>query len=308
MNSETKIPNDFDLELLEAQGGNISPDHFDELLSQLEKSGSLDYANQQALGAPLGELDIVYIVLRKGYIFDLDKDYNPQYTGVLKNEADYWLAGIGCLRISQAASGSGNAAEILVSLLPRAQKSGCGRFLVQKLVQYAFETLRGSICRVAAPIICPVQPHYNAALKKRILFKTKELCWIFEKCGFMFEGITRGAVQSCTGGEGGEPVWYDIHRMSILDTDYFDGERSYTHASQGGALKPTVKPSPWESMIQRQEEEKREMELRTDKPPNPVLADDACDAEGQGSDESDDETVLGGDDDSDWEDPDDFDD
>ncbi|CAE6471584.1 unnamed protein product [Rhizoctonia solani] len=304
MNNDAEIPKDFDLELLEAQGGNIAPNHFNELLYQLQKSGSLDYATTQALGAPLGELDIVYVVLRKGYIYDVGTDKIPRYTCVMKNEADHWLAGFGSLRVSQSGSGGGSTAEILVSLLPRAHKSGCGRFLVQKLLQYAFDTLRGSIHRVTAPVVCPVQPYHTATQRKQILFKTKQLCWMFEKLGFKFEGVTRGAVESFAGAEGGKPVWHDVHRMSILNTDHLD-PLSHAYAFND-APERVAKADPWQSMLQRQEEEKRDLESWTEKPVGLARADDACDGEDQSDGESDDDTVLG-DGDSDWEMPDDYD-
>ncbi|CAE6477486.1 unnamed protein product [Rhizoctonia solani] len=305
MNAGIATPNDFELELLEAQGGNISPDHFSQLLAQLTESCSLDHVSRSLLETTLGELDMVYVVLRKGYIYEFDENYVRKYTSVSKNDTDYWLAGLGSLRFPQAGYSDKNTADIVVSLLPRAQKLGCGRFLVQKLIQYAFDTLR--IRRVTAQVVCPVQSYYTAARKKEVVLNTKQLCWMFEKFGFMFEGVTRGAIKSPTA-KGEEPVWYDVHRMSMLDADYFEEGISYmfsnTCAFPGRQPRSITKRSPWESMIQRHEEERRDLESWTREPGEAALASDDFDDEG----ESDDNTVLGDDDDSDWEVPEDFDD
>ncbi|CAE6529798.1 unnamed protein product [Rhizoctonia solani] len=304
MNDKLALPEGFDLELLESQGGGISPDDFSKLVSQLEQCGSFNYAGRQALGATLDELDIVYVILRKGFIYE-PANSPIQYTHVLKDYEDYWLAGFGCLRAGQAASGGEGTAEILISLLPRAQRVGCGRFLVQKLVEYAFDTFHGSIHRITAPIICPVRPHYTAAQKKQVVSNTKQLCWMFEKFGFTFEGVTRGAVESFTDGKS---VWHDAYRMSMLHTDYLEEGRSYFLSNTRAFPNLAAKTSPWESMMQRQDEEKRDLESWAEKPVQPALADDACDEGAQNDDESDDDTVLGGDDDGDWELPDDFED
>ncbi|KAG8701921.1 hypothetical protein FRC11_011810 [Ceratobasidium sp. 423] len=253
----------------------------------------------------LGELDIVYVVLRKGYIHEADVNGAPKYTYVMKNDTDHWLAGLGSLRFPRVGHGDENTADIVVSLLPRAQNLGCGRFLVQKLTQHAFDTLR--IRRVIARIVCPVQPYYTATRKKQVALNTKQICWTFEKFGFMFEGVTRGAIKS-PAAKGGEPVWHDVHRMSMLVTDYFDGEMSYmlsnTCALQEKRPRSVTETSPWESMMKRQEEEKRDLESWTRKPDEAVLENDVFDDE----EDSDDNTVLGDDDDSDWEIPEDFED
>ncbi|KAH7334447.1 hypothetical protein B0J17DRAFT_631228 [Rhizoctonia solani] len=299
-------PDDFDIELLEAQGGNIPPDHFDELLSQLQKNRSLDHASQEILGTTLGELDIVYVLLCKGYLCEVDENDVPKYTGVMKGEVDYWLAGMGCLRVGHGDEG---IADLVVSLLPRAQNMGRGRFLVEKLAQYAFDTIR--LRRITASVVCPVQPHYTVAQKKKIIFNTKQLCWMFEKFGFKFEGITRGGVRSSTATQGGETVWHDVHRMSMLDTDYFEERRSYkssnTHTSREEDFKSAT--NPWESMIRRHEEEKCDLQSWAESSNSTAAIYDAYEYEEQDYEEqSDDETVLGGEDDSEWEMPADFED
>ncbi|CAE6509663.1 unnamed protein product [Rhizoctonia solani] len=305
MKTSISKPDAFDIELLEAQGGNISPDHFDELLSQLEKNRSLDHANQGTLRATLGELDIVYVVLCKGYLDEMDENDIPTYTCVMKGDVDYWLAGLGCLRVGN----DEGTAELVVSLLPRAQNMGHGRFLVEKLVQYAFDTLR--LRRITASVVCPVQPNSTVAENKQVLFSTKQLCWMFGKFGFKFEGITRGAIKSHTTARDDESVWHDVHRMSMLDTDYVEEVRSHTLSNTGDLREEDLGPaaSPWESMIQRQEEEKRDLESWFKTPSRTVIADDAYGYEEQDDEEqSDEETILGGDDDNEWEMPEDFED
>ncbi|CAE6401800.1 unnamed protein product [Rhizoctonia solani] len=307
MNTDVVGTDDFELELLEAQAGNISSDQFDQLLAQLKKSHSLDHIAQPAFGTALGELDVVYVVLRQGYLTELDENGSFVYTGVMKGATDYWLAGFGSLRFPNAWCGDESTADITVSLLPRAQGMGGGRFVVEKLMQHAFGTLR--VRRVTASVICPIQPHHSAERNKQILFNTKQLCWIFEKFGFGFEGVTRGAVESPIAAEGGAPVWHDVHRLSILLIDYLSKGTapifSSSPAIRQGESEPVSKTSPWESMMQRQQEEKREMESWATEPQAVSGIEEGYDYD---EEESDDETVQGDDSDSDWEMPEDFDD
>ncbi|CEL53825.1 hypothetical protein RSOLAG1IB_06606 [Rhizoctonia solani AG-1 IB] len=306
MNTNTFNTNDFDIELLEAQGGNISSERFDQFVAQLKKNHLLDHIGQPGPESALGELDVVYILLQKGYITEIDMDGKFIYTNVMKEETDYWLAGFGCLRFPSAYRGDKNTADVTISLLPRAQKRGGGSLLLKKLLQHAFDTLR--IHRVTASITCPIQPSHSAEEKKQILFNTKQLCWIFERFGFKFEGVTRGTVQSpAVAAEGGVPVWHDVHRLSMLLIDYL-GEGATPILSNSpitikGIRKPAIEKSPWESMLQRHEEENNEMKSWTAEPRVMLSAEDGYNDE----DDSDDETVQGGDSDSDWEIPEDFD-
>ncbi|KAF8756201.1 hypothetical protein RHS01_04782 [Rhizoctonia solani] len=283
---------DFEFELLEEQGGNISSENFNQLLSQLKKRHSLDHIDQSTLGTALGELDIVYVVLRRGYLTQVDDEGKPLYTLVMNNnDVDYWLAGFGSLRFPNAARGDASAAEITVSLLSRAQRIGGGRLLVQKLLQHAFDTLR--IRRVTASIVCPIQPHHSAEQKRRILFDTKELCWVFEKFGFKFEGVSRGAVESSVAAEDGKPVWHDEQHPSF---------QLVSHSKEDS--EQTLTKSPWETMIRRHEEEKSEMQSWTTESRLVVTVQEGCEEE---EEDSDNETVQGASSDSEWELPDDFD-
>ncbi|KAJ1301551.1 hypothetical protein OPQ81_008799 [Rhizoctonia solani] len=303
MNISVAKPDDIELELLESQGGNISPDHFGELLARLKKSRSLDHAGQPILGNTLGELDIIYVVLHKGYVYELDENGDPKYTCVMKGVTDYWLAGFGSLRISQARNSDKNTADITISLLPQAQKMVYECFLVQRLVQHAFDALH--IHRVTASIVCPIQPYYTAVKKKQVLFNTKQLCSAFEKFGFTFEGVTRGAIKSSTKAENEDHVWHDVHRMSMLNTDYFEGGRWHILSNTRAFQEKNPKSmNSWERMVQRQEEEKRDLELWVVNPSskNMVMENDIYEEE----ERSDDETVLGDDDDNEWQIPDDF--
>ncbi|KAF8711863.1 hypothetical protein RHS03_01465, partial [Rhizoctonia solani] len=298
---------DFEFELLEEQGGNISSENFNQLLSQLKKRHSLDHIDQSTLGTALGELDIVYVVLRRGYLTQVDDEGKPLYTLVMNNnDVDYWLAEFGSLRFPNAARGDVSTAEITVSLLSRARRIGGGRLLVQKLLQHAFDTLR--IRRVTASIVCPIQPHHSAEQKRRILFDTKELCWVFEKLGFKFEGVSRGAVESPVAAEDGKPVWHDVHRLSVLLIDNFEQGTAPSLSSSPAISKEgpeqMLTKSPWETMIRRHEEEKSEMQSWTTESRLVVTVQEGYEEE---EEDSDNETVQGASSDSEWELPDDFD-
>ncbi|KAG8720028.1 hypothetical protein FRC11_003251, partial [Ceratobasidium sp. 423] len=203
-----------------------------------------------------------------------------------------------------------DTADISIALLPEAQKQGCGRLAVQRLIEDAFDALR--IHRVTASVVCPIRPSHSTTIKKQVLYNTKQLCWIFEKFGFKFEGISRGAVMRTRVAKGEEPVWHDVHRLSMLHTDYFDElkGRSYflsnTRPSREETPTWTVPQSPWESMMQRQEEERLDIESWDKKAQVEIESvNDACENDNGDSDE---ETILdgGSDSDQDWDN--DFDD
>ncbi|CAE6536218.1 unnamed protein product [Rhizoctonia solani] len=204
----------------------------------------------------------------------------------------------------------GDTADISIALLPAAQKQGCGRFVVESLIKHAFDTLR--IPRVTASTICPVQPCHSATIKKQVLYNAEQLCWIFEKFGFKFEGISRGAAMGIGVTKGEEPVWHDVHRLSMLHTDYFGKGRSYflSNTLPFHEETPTrkVPQSPWESMMQRQEEERLDVESWDKKAQvETESVYDACENDDRDSDE---EAVLdgGSGSDQDWDVPSDFDD
>ncbi|KAH7334448.1 hypothetical protein B0J17DRAFT_631229 [Rhizoctonia solani] len=321
MSTSTEESDGFEIALLQPHGGEISQEDFYQLIDQLFKAGSLDHVSP--LPASLGEFDVVYVILRKDYRFDLDEEGNQLYTHTTGAYGSHcWLAGFACLvfptssrRRDSATSGAsvdtpGDTVDISISLLPVAQKQGHGRFVVQRLIKHAFDTLR--IPRVTASIICPVQPSHSAATKKQVLYNTKQLCWIFEKFGFKFEGVSRGAVLSTIFNDGAEPVWHDVHRMSMLQTDYFKEGRSYllshTRPFHCETATQTAPESPWESMMQRQEEEKRDMESWDEKA-QAASVNDACENDDGDGDDSD-GTVLGDDagSDEDWDMAGDYDD
>ncbi|CAE6529808.1 unnamed protein product [Rhizoctonia solani] len=299
------------LELLSTQGGKASFAHFYELIAQLEKTHSLDYVHPLSLTtlpAKLGEFDMVYAILRLGFNDDLDEDGNPPYTQITSSKGWHcWMVGFACLLFpasrhqwdSGNAGNLGDAADISIALLPVAQKQGYGRFVVDKLVKHAFNIL--GIPRVTASVICPVRPSYSAVTKKQVVYNTKQLCWIFEKLGFKFEGISRGAVASTRAVKSGEHVWHDVYRMSMLQTDYFEKGQTYllSHTLSFCQKAPTRKAAqgPWESMMQRQEEEKRDVKSWSEKP-KVVSVNDACENE-DADEDGDDETMSGDDADDD---------
>ncbi|KAF8756198.1 hypothetical protein RHS01_04781 [Rhizoctonia solani] len=92
--------------------------------------------------------------------------------------------------------------------------------------------------------------------------------------------------------EDDKPVWHDLplnYPLPLSQTAFKNGPLS-----------------PWDTMIQRQEEEKRDLKLWAEAPKD-TLANDACDEDGENSDV---ETILGDDDvdEHDWDMANDFDD
>lgn len=154
------------------------------------------------------------------------------------------------------------------------------------ITKFAFDILR--VRRIVAPIMCPILPDYTPAEKKRVIFETKRLCWIFERYGFKFEGVSRGEVNDLRE----TSVWHDIHRMSMLVAEFLAGqmENLFSHLP---STKAAESSSPWESMTRRHDEEQKQMELWNENPTPTVKGDDCYDDDG-GSDEC--------------EDPEDFDD
>ncbi|CAE6502810.1 unnamed protein product [Rhizoctonia solani] len=303
MSTRTQGPKELEIALLQSHGGIIPYEHFYELIDQLQKAGSLDHVSP--IPSSLGEFDVLYLILRKGYRCNFDEAGNQIYVHITDaDENSYWLAGFAYLGFPayrhrwESATKSGNhtmgdTGDISISLLPAAQKQGYGRFVVQRLIKHAFDTLR--IPRVTASVICPVQPSYSAATKKQVVYNTKRLCWVFEKFGFKFEGVSRGVVPSTRLTDNPEPIWHDVHRMSMLQTDYFEGGRSYllshTRPFHDEMTTQKVPESPWESMIHRQEEEKSDMKS-WDKKTQTESVNDACESEDNDGNDSD-GTVLG---------------
>ncbi|CAE7220779.1 unnamed protein product [Rhizoctonia solani] len=322
-------PNGLEIELLTAQGGKIPYDLFYHLVVQLEKSRLLDNISPLSLAtlpAKLGAFDVIYVILQRGSKKDTDEDGNRLYAHITCERGwKYWLAGVACLVFPTSGhqrggddntDTPGDTADISIALLPAAQKLGYGRFVIKSLVHHAFNTLH--IPRVTASVVCPVQPHYSAATKKQVIYNSKQLCWIFEKSGFKFEGISRGAVKCTKVTRGEPPVWHDVYRMSMLQTDYFARGKTYLFSHTHYFLDETptrkVPRNPWESMMQRQEEEKRDVQSwRENTKARFALASDACESENEdenGDEDSDEDTILGDDagSDPDWDMTNDFDD
>ncbi|CAE6484926.1 unnamed protein product [Rhizoctonia solani] len=314
---------ELEIELLQTQGGKITYDLFYRLVALLEKTSSLDHISPLPLAtlpSNLGEFDVIYVLLCRGFKDELDLDGNRLYPHTTSSDGwNCWIAGFACLVFPASRNrwarghndgAPGDTADITIALLPDAQKQGYGRLVVQRLVKHAFNAL--GIPRVTASIICPVRPSHTAATRKQSIYNTKQLCWIFERLGFKFEGVSRGAVASTELTKGEKPVWHDVYRMSMLQTDYFEKGRTYllshTRPFHEEIHTRKVAQSPWESMIQRQEEEKRDMQSWGEKI-NAASVNDACENE-DGDRDSDDETVLGdgGGSDHDWDMANDFDD
>ncbi|CAE6470499.1 unnamed protein product [Rhizoctonia solani] len=311
MNTCIPKPSGLEIQFLEAQGGRIKNELFHELTALLEESRALDYMSPlPAIPDCLGKFDEMYIILREGFKRTVGDNGAILYSYLpFAGGHAHWLAGFACLLFpprrqwgASAALGSevlGDTAEIRIALGSAAQKQGYGRYIIQQLVGHAFNTL--GIRRVTASIVCPTRPSHSATVQKQVLYNTKQLCWIFEKFGFKFEGISRGAVMSRVSEE--EPVWHNVHRISMLHTDYLGAGRSYV-LSNTYSFHEEIPPrlglrSPWVTMIERHEEERQDVKS-WDVEAQAASAGDACDEDG--------ETVLGSDSDQDWDMASDFDD
>ncbi|KAG8730847.1 hypothetical protein FRC11_005650 [Ceratobasidium sp. 423] len=316
MDTRIPKPNGLEIQFLDAQGGRIQKGLFDELITLLEANRSLDYMSPlPAIPDGLGKFDEMYVILREGFKQTVDENGAMFYSYIPCGGGHaHWLAGFACLLfppgrqwgggdVPESENIPGDTAEIRIALGPAAQRQGYGRYVAQRLVEHAFSTL--GIRRVTASIVCPIRPSHSATIKKQILYNTKQLCWIFEKFGFKFEGISRGVARSRVAKE--EPVWHDVHRMSMLQTDYFGAGRSYvlsnTHSFHEETPPRLGLQSPWVTMVQRHEEERQDVESwRVEV--QAASVNDACDEE----EDNGDETVLGGGSDQDWDMASDFDD
>jgi RimJ/RimL family protein N-acetyltransferase len=290
------------LELRVPDGGNIEDMDLYRTARLLDRLYSLDHTSHTP-DTLTAQHALTYVILHRGIPLFAN---NPHDRPVrfYKDDEDYWIAGICALYFPNLDDKS--TAEIVIALLPEARQKGCGRLAVQKVVEYAFDALR--IRRLTAPIVCPVRPDHSAGEKKRAMFETKRLCWVFERYGFQFEGVSRGAVKDPRTPASALPVWYDVHRMSMLDTDYFSNQVSAqcTREPSLGALKQNqlIGSSPWESMARRHEEEKWRLAMWADTPV-PVVTSNTSKAKIV-EDEDDAEYYNSGGSD-DWEDPEDFD-
>ncbi|KAG9073733.1 hypothetical protein FS749_014731 [Ceratobasidium sp. UAMH 11750] len=161
-----------------------------------------------------------------------------------------------------------NTAQIGVALLPKARGKGYGRAAVHKLLTYAFEQLK--MHRVFVHIVCPTTAAQSPKERKQTSFDTKKLCYIFRTYGFQFEGVTRGAVLHQVGNT---KTWQDIHRLSILDTDWISMQMG-TLSTIASSLWVGAPPNPFDEMKQRHETEQREMAGWCENPSSSLAADD----------------------------------
>ncbi|KAG8712882.1 hypothetical protein FRC09_019364 [Ceratobasidium sp. 395] len=153
-----------------------------------------------------------------------------------------------------------NTAQIGVALLPECQNKGYGRAAVHKLLAYAFDALQ--VHRVFAQIVNVTAPSRPLKERKEALFETKRICRVFQKYGFHFEGVSRGAAMMEIEGA---KVWGDMHRLSILDTDWLSMKMG-SLCVEGSSSTFMVPSTPWEEMDQRHEAERKEMSGWCEKP------------------------------------------
>ncbi|KAG8708815.1 hypothetical protein FRC12_015531 [Ceratobasidium sp. 428] len=146
-----------------------------------------------------------------------------------------------------------NTAQIGVALLPECQNKGYGRAAVHKLLAYAFDAHH--VHRVFAEVVNVTAPTRPAKVRKEALFEAKRICHVFQKYGFHFEGVSRGAAMMEVEGA---KVWGDMHRLSILDTDWFSMKMG-SLSVEGSPSRFMVPSTPWEEMDQRHGAERKEL-------------------------------------------------
>ncbi|KAB5595013.1 hypothetical protein CTheo_1474 [Ceratobasidium theobromae] len=252
------------LELRDKEGGEVLDSELRLLGHQLNVTHSLDHTTLTPDNITT-QFELTYIMLHRGTrpSEDLDHTGRHRYSSYFRSDFEYWIAGMCCLYFPTPRDRS--IAEIVIALLPEARGKSVGRMVVQKLIEYAFDTLR--VHRVIAPIVCPVRPDQSADEKKQAMFETKRLCHVFERFGFTFEGVSRGIVKRDRGvhmtrSRDGKStsVWHDVHRMSMLDIDYFSNQlpRLLSSCTLSEAKRPD-ESGPWESMERRHKEERGQL-------------------------------------------------
>lgn len=290
-------------ELRERDGGALDDIDYRVFARELAYLGVLDHAILTPEGI-INEAELSYTILHRGGVPSSSHDDrgSRRFFAFDKFGTEHWTAGLCCLHFPNPDDRS--TAQIVIALLPEAREKGIGRAALHKLAECAFDVHR--VHRVVASIVCPVRPEHSAAKKKQVVLETKRLCWVFEQYGFQFEGVGRGEVQGPPERETGASVWYDVYRMSLLETDHLATRVSGLFT--GGTLsRGAANATPWDSMLRRHEEEERQMRMLVESPRTSTDDDettlrDDYDDDGDDGDSDDDEGS------GDYADPEDFDD
>ncbi|GAB1522258.1 hypothetical protein RhiTH_005372 [Rhizoctonia solani] len=161
------------------------------------------------------------------------KDYRSEQTPSGSEEV------IGCVYLSHS-SATQNTLDIGIALRPEARGRGYGRATVTKFLRYSFESL--NIHRVVANVFGPSDVN-----QKRSARESGTVRWIFEKIGFVPEGVQRRAAFSAA-----EGIWRDVYPLAMLDLDWV---RLGSRSVQGR----TAIIGPFDAMVERHGAEREEM-------------------------------------------------
>ncbi|CAE6471158.1 unnamed protein product [Rhizoctonia solani] len=146
---------------------------------------------------------------------------------------------IGCVYLSYSPS-TQNTLDIGVALRPEARGRGYGRATITKFLRYSFDTL--NVHRVVANVFGPSDIKQQQSARE-----SGTVRWIFEKIGFIPEGVQRRAAFSAA-----EGIWRDVYPLAMLDVDWVRlGGRSI----QGR----TGITCPFDAMVERHGAEREEM-------------------------------------------------
>ncbi|KDN48344.1 hypothetical protein RSAG8_02936, partial [Rhizoctonia solani AG-8 WAC10335] len=146
---------------------------------------------------------------------------------------------IGCVYLSYAPSAQ-STLNIGIALRPEARGKGFGRAAITKFLRFSFDTLRAH--RVVANVFGPSEQNQQQSARE-----SGSVRWIFEKLGFVPEGVQRRAAFSPA-----EGIWRDVYPLAMLDVDW-------VRLCGRGPKGRTGITCPFEAMIERQTTEQEEM-------------------------------------------------
>ncbi|KAJ1302183.1 hypothetical protein OPQ81_001010 [Rhizoctonia solani] len=146
---------------------------------------------------------------------------------------------IGCVYLSHSPSIQ-SSLDIGIALRPEARARGFGRATITKFLRFSFEHLR--VHRVVANVFGPSDLNQEQSARE-----SGTVRWIFEKIGFVPEGVQRRAAFSPA-----EGIWRDVYPLAMLDVDWV---RLCGRSTQGRA----GISSPFDAMLERHNTEREEM-------------------------------------------------
>ncbi|EUC55423.1 GNAT family acetyltransferase [Rhizoctonia solani AG-3 Rhs1AP] len=146
---------------------------------------------------------------------------------------------IGCVYLSYSSS-TQSTLDMGIALRPEARGKGFGRAAITKFLRFSFDTL--GVHRVVANVFGPSDLNQQQSARE-----SGAVRWIFEKLGFVPEGVQRRAAFSAA-----EGIWRDVYPLAMLDVDWV----------RLGGRRPEGRAGitcPFEAMIERHTAEQEEM-------------------------------------------------